>query len=225
MWLFEFLLTARPTVSVYIFKHGGAKPPPKDLSKSDNFDFKITLLALTLSHPNLAWKYETSGQSKWLIGWHQMSNYDVTFADQNRAESPLLLKLHITHLHCRKLIRKKKILKKKFLTAKKPGKQFRDVKMSRDQFFGYFKLVFLSQKTKILNNTILVNYERFVSPKNQLILQKNVKRKSTVQGGGGAIKFLWSPITRVLRVVARNGFRCFTPLLKLFQMMLVWLWG
>ena len=93
-----------------------------------------------------------------------MSNYDVTFADQNRAESPLLLKLHITHLHCRKLIRKKKILKKKFLTAKKPGKQFRDVKMSRDQFFGLFKLVFF---------------------------------------------------------VARNGFRCFTPLLKLFQMMLV----
>ena len=112
-----------------------------------------------------------------------MSNYDVTFADQNRAESPLLFKIHTTHLHCRKLIRKKKILKKKFLTAKKPGKQFRDVKMSRDQFFGLFKLVFLSQKTKILNNTILVNYERFVSPKNQLILQKNVKRKSTVPGG------------------------------------------
>ena len=114
-----------------------------------------------------------------------MSNYDVTFADQNRAESPLLFKLHITHLYCRKLIRKKKILKKKFLTAKKPGKQFRDVKMSRDQFFGLFKLVFLSQKTKILNNTIFVNYERFVSLKNKLIVQKTVNRKSRVSGWGG----------------------------------------
>ena len=36
--------------------------------------------------------------------------------------------------------------------------------------------------------------------------------------GGGALKFLLSPITRVLRVVARKGFRCFTPLLKLVQM-------
>ena len=100
----------------------------------------------------------------------------------------MLFTLHITHLYCRKLIRKKKILKKKFLSAQKPGKQFRDVNMSRDQFFGLFKLVFLSQKTKILNNTILVNYERFVSPENQLILQKTVKRKSMVPGG--AIKFL-----------------------------------
>ena len=41
-------------------------------------------------------------------------------------------------------------------------------------------------------------------------------RKSMVLGG--AIKFLLSPITRVIRVVARNGFRCFTPLLKLFQL-------
>ena len=31
---------------------------------------------------------------------------------------------------------------------------------------------------------------------------------------GGALKFLWSPIIRVLRVVATNGFRCFTPVLK-----------
>ena len=59
--------------------------------------------------------------------------------------------------------------------------------MSRDQFFGLFKLVFLSQKTKILNNTILVNYERFVSPENHLILQKTVKRKSMVPGGGNQI--------------------------------------
>ena len=41
-------------------------------------------------------------------------------------------------------------------------------------------------------------------------------RKSMVPGG--ARTFLWSPIFRGLRVVARNGFRCFTPLLKLFQM-------
>ena len=65
--------------------------------------------------------------------------------------------------------------------------------MSRDQFFGLFKLEFLSQKTKILNNTILVNYERFVSPKNQLILQKNVKRKSTVPGGGVQSNFFEVP--------------------------------
>ena len=30
---------------------------------------------------------------------------------------------------------------------------------------------------------------------------------------GGALKFVRSLITRVLRVVARNGFRCFTPVL------------
>ena len=70
---------------------------------------------------------------------------------------------------------------------------------------------------------ILANYKGFVSPENQLIWQKTVKKISEGSffkekyGSGGAIKFLWSPITRVLRVVARNGFRCFTPLLKLFQ--------
>ena len=52
----------------HLKKHGGTKPPP-------------TLLAFTLSQPNLAWKYETSGQSKLVIGWHQISNHDVIFAD------------------------------------------------------------------------------------------------------------------------------------------------
>ena len=68
--------------------------------------------------------------------------------------------------------------------------------MSRDHFFGLLKLEFLSQKTKIKNDTILANYKRFVSPENQLILQKLWKkyqrdrflRKSMVPGG--AIKFL-----------------------------------
>ena len=77
--------------------------------------------------------------------------------------------------------------------------------MSCDQFFGLLKLVFLSKKTKIKNDTILANYKKFVSPKNQLILQKTVKKISDGSffkekyGSGGAIKFLWSPITRVLR--------------------------
>ena len=156
---------------------GGAKAPnhpPKESSKRDNFDqFRITLFALTLSLPNLAWKYETSSQSKWLIGRHQISNYDVTFTDvipyvackifhtvfertiqgelkaekifqylryeltynilnldkfgaqkwdtplQNNAkfkrfivESPLLFKLNITHLYCRKL-KEKEISRKR----------------------------------------------------------------------------------------------------------------
>ena len=96
--------------------------------------------------------------------------------------------------------------------------------MSCDQFFGLLKLVFLSKKTKIKNDTILANYKKFVSPKNQLILQKTVKKISDGSffkekyGSGGAIKFLWSPVTRVLRAVARKGFRGFTPLLKHFQM-------
>ena len=62
--------------------------------------------------------------------------------------------------------------------------------MSRDHFFGLLKLEFLSQKTKIKNDTILANYKRFVSPENQLILQKLWKkyqrdrflRKSMVPG-------------------------------------------
>ena len=33
----------------------------------------------------------------------------------------------------------------------------------------------------------------------------------------GAIKYLKSPITQVLHVMARNGFQPFTPLLILFQ--------
>ena len=59
------------------------------------------------------------------------------------------------------------------------------------------------------------NYKRFVSPENQSILQKTVKkyrrdrflRKRMVPGDG--IKFLWSPITSVLRAVDRNGFSRF----------------
>ena len=71
---------------------------------------------------------------------------------------------------------------------------------------------------------IMANYKRFVSPENQLVLEKNCEKKyqrdrflmkSIVPRG--AMKFLWSPITRILRVVARNGFRCFIPLPKLFQ--------
>ena len=42
--------------------------------------------------------------------------------------------------------------------------------MSRDHFFFLLKLVFLSQKTKIYNDTILANYKKFVLPENQLIL-------------------------------------------------------
>ena len=38
--------------------------------------------------------------------------------------------------------------------------------------------MFLSQKTKILNDTILDNYNRFVLPENQLILPKTVKKIS-----------------------------------------------
>ena len=55
-------------------------------------------------------------------------------------------------------------------------------------------------------------------PENQLILQKTVKkyhrdrflRKCMVPGGAHNLDFTC--------VVARNGFRSFTPLLKLFQM-------
>ena len=36
-------------------------------------------------------------------------------------------------------------------------------------------------------------------------------------GSGGAIKFLCSPVTRVLRAVARKGFRGFTPVLNTFK--------
>ena len=101
--------------------------------------------------------------------------------------------------------------------------------MSRDQFFFLLKLVFLSQKTKIYNDTILANYKKFVLPENQLILQKTVKNyiigiaflRKSINGSGSVLKFLWSPITRALRVVARNSFRCFTTLLTLFQMIQV----
>ena len=41
---------------------------------------------------------------------------------------------------------------------------------------SHLKLVFLCQKTKILNDTILANHKRFVSSENQLILQKTVKK-------------------------------------------------
>ena len=80
---------------------GGAKAPnhpPKESSKRDNFDqFRITLFALTLSLPNLAWKYETSSQSKWLIGRDQISNYDVTFADVIPHVNCKILNLPIFH--------------------------------------------------------------------------------------------------------------------------------
>ena len=80
---------------------GGAKAPnhpPKESSKRENFhQFRITLFALTLSLPNLAWKYETSSQSKWLIGRDQISNYDVTFADVIPHVNCKILNLPIFH--------------------------------------------------------------------------------------------------------------------------------
>ena len=80
---------------------GGAKAPnhpPMESPKRDNFDqFRITLFALTLSFPNLAWKYETSSQSKAFIGRHQISNYDVTFADVIPYVNCKILNLPIFH--------------------------------------------------------------------------------------------------------------------------------
>ena len=62
--------------------------------------------------------------------------------------SPLLFKLHITQLYCRK--EKEKFEKNKFLAAQKPGKQFFDVKKCNViNFFLVCSLVLLSQKTKI----------------------------------------------------------------------------
>ena len=69
----------------------------------------------------------------------------------------------------------------------------------------------------------MANYKKFVSPENQLILQTTVKKISDGSffkekyGSGGAIKFLCSPVTRVLRAVARKGFRGFTPVLNTFK--------
>ena len=62
--------------------------------------------------------------------------------------SPLLFKLHITQLYCRK--EKEKFEKNKFLAAQKPGKQFFDAqKCHVINFFLVCSLVLLSQKTKI----------------------------------------------------------------------------
>ena len=61
--------------------------------------------------------------------------------------SPLLFKLHITQLYCRK--EKEKFEKNKFLAAQKPGKQFFDAKKCHVINFLVCSLVLLSQKTKI----------------------------------------------------------------------------
>ena len=63
--------------------------------------------------------------------------------------------------------------------------------------------------------------KRFVVPKNLLILYKIVNTraiafKKNYGSGGGALKY---PITRLIRVVWKSGFRCFAPLLILVQMM------
>ena len=63
--------------------------------------------------------------------------------------SPLLFKLHITQLYCRK--EKEKFEKNKFLAAQKTRKTvFWRQKMSRDQFFGLLISAFES-KNKNLN--------------------------------------------------------------------------
>ena len=103
-------------------------------------------------------------------------------------KSSLLFKFHITHLYCRKLKGKEKF-EKRFSQLRK---QFCDViKCHVINFVCLLKLVFLSQKTKIYNNTILANYKRFVLPENQLIFAKNCEnsikgivflRKSMVPG-------------------------------------------
>ena len=63
--------------------------------------------------------------------------------------------------------------------------------------------------------------KRFVVPKNLLILYKIVNTRAIVflrktMDPGGALKY---PITRLIRVVWKSGFRCFAPLLMLVQMM------
>ena len=77
---------------------------------------------------------------------------------------------------------------------------------------------------KIWNHTILVNNERFVVPKIPLILYKIVKNNTRAvvflrktMDPGGAMKYFWSPITGLIRVASKSGFRWFAPLLMLFQ--------
>ena len=81
--------------------HGGAKPPQmayQNVIQSQYVGDALVLLttcnfllyAFTLSQPNLAWRYETSGQSKLVIGWNQTWNHDVIFADVIQTNFKLL---------------------------------------------------------------------------------------------------------------------------------------
>ena len=61
--------------------------------------------------------------------------------------SPLLFKLHITQLYCRK--EKEKFEKNKFLAAQKPGKQFFDAK--KCHVINFFGLLFSAFESKNKN--------------------------------------------------------------------------
>ena len=107
-----------------------------------------------------------------------------------------------------------KILENKFAMSE-------NVKWS---FFVLLKLTLLSQKMKIWNHTILVNNERFVEPRIPLILYKTVQKKNQsnrflrkTMDPGGALKYFWSPISGLIRVASKSGFRWFASLLMLFQ--------
>ena len=76
--------------------------------------------------------------------------------------------------------------------------------------------MFLSQKSKNLNDTILANCIRFVSPENQLISQKTVKKKlegsvfkEKYHGSSACNQIYLQSHNLVLRVLAGKGFRCF----------------